>query len=102
MYTGTSSRSFTIFSYSVGMDNVYEEGDTLLSGDYIYMITDDENNEVELSGISNKKLTKVVIPGTVKDENGITYKVPSKLVKKYKKEFDSKSGFKNTMKIKKK
>jgi hypothetical protein len=77
MYGGSFSQSFTILPYSAGMDSVYEEGDTMISGDYIYMITDDENNEVELSGISNKKLTKVVIPGTVKDENGITYKVTS-------------------------
>jgi hypothetical protein len=77
MYGGSFSQSFTILPYGAGMDSVYDEGDTLISGDYIYMITDDEKNEVELSGISNKKLTKVVVPGTVKNENGTSYKVTS-------------------------
>ena len=76
-YGGSFSQSFRILPYSAGMDSVYEEGDTLISGDYIYMITDDEKNEVELTGISNKKLTKVVVPATVKDENGVVYTVTS-------------------------
>lgn len=77
VYSGSISQSFKILAYSAGMDNVYEEGDTLISGDYVYMITDDEKDEVELSAVSNKKLTNLVVPATVLDENGTLYKVTS-------------------------
>ncbi len=76
-YTATLSQSFRILPYNAGMDSVYEKGDTLISGDYIYTIMDDEEKEVELSGSSNKKLTNVVVPKTVQDENGVVYTVTS-------------------------
>lgn len=168
IYSGAISQSFRILPYNAGMDSIYNEGDTLISGKYVYMVTDDEQNEVELSAVSSKKVKKLIVPATVKNENGNVYrvtsigqkafykntkltnvvignnvtsienyafygcsklkkitinsssvidvednaikgiskkaiiKVPKKLIKKYKKEFNSKSGYKKTMKIRKK
>lgn len=77
IYSGVISQGFQILAYNAGMDSVYNEGDTLISNDYVYMITDDDAFEVELSGCTNKKLTKVAVPANVKDENGTNYKVTS-------------------------
>ncbi len=76
IYEGIVSMSFRILPYSAGKESVYEEGDTLISGNYVYEVTDDEEFEVELSSTSKKNISNVVIPATVKND-GITYKVTS-------------------------
>lgn len=68
--------SFTILPYSAGKESVYSQGDTFLSGNFVYEVMDDEALEVEVSSTSKKNLTKAVIPATIKCE-GITYKVTS-------------------------
>ncbi|RKJ67080.1 leucine-rich repeat domain-containing protein [Roseburia sp. 1XD42-69] len=76
IYTGAVSMSFTILPYSAGKESVYSQGDTFLSGNFVYEVMDDEALEVEVSSTSKKNLTKAVIPATIKCE-GITYKVTS-------------------------
>lgn len=76
IYTGAVSMSFTILPYSAGKESVYSQGDTFLSGNFVYEVMDDEELEVEVSSTSKKNLTKAVIPATIKCE-GITYKVTS-------------------------
>lgn len=76
IYTGAVSMSFTILPYSAGKESVYSQGDTFLSGNFVYEVMDDEELEVEVSSASKKNLTKAVIPATIKCE-GITYKVTS-------------------------
>ncbi len=82
IYTDAISIGFTILPYSAGKESVYDKGDTLISGNYIYEVTDDENYELELSGTSQKNISNVVIPATVKS-GGITYKVTSIGVKAF-------------------
>ena len=76
IYEGAVSMSFTILPHSAGKESVYDKGDTLISGNYVYEVTDDEDFEIELSSTSNKNISNVVIPATVKSD-GITYKVTS-------------------------
>ena len=76
IYSGAVSMSFTILPYSAGKESVYSQGDTFLSGNFVYEVMDDETLEVEVSSTSKKNLTKAVIPATIKCE-GITYKVTS-------------------------
>lgn len=76
IYAGAVSMSFTILPYSAGKESVYSQGDTFLSGNFVYEVMDDEELEVEVSSASKKNLTKAVIPATIKCE-GITYKVTS-------------------------
>lgn len=75
-YAGQVSLNFTILEYNAGMDSVYDKGDTLISNEAVYLITDDEDYEVEYSSVTNKKITKLVIPATITCD-GITYKVTS-------------------------
>ena len=48
----------------------------IISNNLIYTITDDENFEVEVAGVSKNNISKLVIPGTV-NVDGWTYKVTS-------------------------
>ena len=75
-YKGTVKMTFTIVPYSGGGDSVYDKDNTLISNNMIYTITDDEENEVEVTSFSNKKLTNLVIPATVKSGDK-EYKVTS-------------------------
>ncbi|MCM1128208.1 MAG: leucine-rich repeat domain-containing protein, partial [Lachnospiraceae bacterium] len=76
IYAGSISASFQILPYSAGKDSVYSKENTFIDGDYVYAVTDDEQNEVEVSSTANKGLTKAVIPAEV-SHGGITYKVTS-------------------------
>lgn len=167
VYTGEITKSFTILPYSSASDSVYDKDNTLISGNLIYSITDDQELEVEVAGASKKNISQLVIPATVEAEgkeykvtsigqkafykntkltsivigNQVTsiedyafygckklksitinsnsvvdisdnaikgiskkavIKVPKKLVKDYQKELKGKTGYKKTMKIKKK
>ncbi len=73
-YEGGVQMSYNILPGGDGAPAVYDKDDTLISGDLIYTITDDE--EVEVAGIADKNLKKLVIPGTV-DAEGKAYKVTS-------------------------
>ncbi|HBZ64520.1 MAG TPA: hypothetical protein DEO89_07990 [Lachnospiraceae bacterium] len=75
-YKGVVKMTFTIVPYSGGGDSVYDKDNTLISNNMIYTITDDEENEVEVTSFSNKKLTNLVIPATVKSGDK-EYKVTS-------------------------
>ncbi len=76
MFVDAVSKSFVILPYNSGMDSVYEDG-TLICDVGVYGITDDENNEVEFCCPSKANITNLTVPATIKDEDGIVYKVTS-------------------------
>ncbi|MDD6070351.1 MAG: leucine-rich repeat domain-containing protein [Clostridiales bacterium] len=76
IYTDIVKVSFVILPYNAGMDSVYPDG-TMIDGNYVYGVTDDEKNEVELCCPATTKLTKVQVPATITDEKGVTYSVTS-------------------------
>jgi hypothetical protein len=76
IYTDVVKASFVILPYNAGMDAVYPDG-TLIDGNYVYGVTDDEKMEVEVCCPASKNITKVQIPATIKDENGTIYTVTS-------------------------
>lgn len=76
VYTGEITKSFTILPYSAGSDSVFDKDNTLISGNLIYTITDDEELEVEVVGASKKNISQLVIPATVEAE-GKVYQVTS-------------------------
>jgi hypothetical protein len=76
IYTDVVKVSFVILPYNAGMDSVYPDG-TLIDGNYVYGVTDDEKMEVEVCCPASKNITKVQIPATIKDENGVIYTVTS-------------------------
>ena len=76
VYQGEIRMTFTILPYGSGSDSVYDKDHTLLSKNLIYSITDDEELEVEVVGVSKKNIRKMVIPATVVSE-GKTYTVTS-------------------------
>lgn len=75
-YTGEVQMSFTILPYGGSSDSVYDKENTFISNHLIYTITDDDDFEVEVSGVSRKDINRLVIPGTVTVEGKI-YKVAS-------------------------
>lgn len=76
IYTDVVKISFVILPYNAGMDAVYPEG-TLIDGNFVYGVTDDETNEVEVFCPASKSISKIQIPAAITDENGIAYKVTS-------------------------
>ena len=76
-YDGQLDISFKILPYQSGMDAVYKDEDTLIDDDYVYHITDLEEKEVEFAAPADKKATKVVVPATIKTENGDVFTVTS-------------------------
>ena len=70
-YSGTAAVSFQIIK---GDQNVYEQGETLVSSDFNYTITSE--NEVEFIS-SNVNMKEVVIPATVTAEDGTIFTVTS-------------------------
>ena len=75
-YTGEVQMSFTILPYGGSSESVYEKESTFISNHLVYTITDDNNFEVEVAGVSTKDMDSLVIPGTVTVE-GKVYKVTS-------------------------
>lgn len=75
-YTGAARMNFTILPYSSGKDSAYSKDDTLISQNLLYHITDEEEDEVEISSTSSKDLKTLKIPATVTCD-GKTYKVTS-------------------------
>lgn len=76
MFVDAVSLTFVILPYNSGMDSVYEEG-TLIDGNFVYGITDDEKNEVELCCPAKIDLKKIQIPATISDADGKIYTVTS-------------------------
>lgn len=76
MFTDAASLSFVILPYNPGMDSVYGEG-TLIDGNFVYGITDDEKNEVELCCPAKMNLKKIQIPAKITDADGKVYTVTS-------------------------
>lgn len=76
IYTDIVKASFVILPYNAGMDSVYPYG-TLIDGNFVYGVTDDETLEVELCCPATRNLSKVQIPATITDEAGVKYKVTS-------------------------
>ncbi|MBQ8084569.1 MAG: leucine-rich repeat domain-containing protein [Lachnospiraceae bacterium] len=76
IYIDTVKVSFVILPYNAGMDAVYPDG-TLIDGNFVYGVMDDETNEVEVFCPASKSVSKLQIPATITDENGVEYKVTS-------------------------
>ena len=78
IYIDTVKVSFVILPYNAGMDAVYPDG-TLIDGNFVYGygVMDDEANEVEVFCPVSKSVSKLQIPATITDENGVEYKVTS-------------------------
>lgn len=76
IYIDTVKVSFVILPYNAGMDAVYPDG-TLIDGNFVYGVMDDEANEVEVFCPASKSVSKLQIPATITDENGVEYKVTS-------------------------
>lgn len=76
VYTDTIKVSFVILPYNAGMDAVYPDG-TMIDGNFVYGVMDDEANEVEVFCPASKSVSKLQIPATITDENGVEYKVTS-------------------------
>lgn len=73
-WNGDLECNFVITAYSNGTDLAYEYGEAFLDGDLLYGVIDDEENCVEVYGITNSKLRAVVVPATITIDN-TKYKV---------------------------
>lgn len=74
-YCDVVALNFVILPYNSGMDSVYDDG-TIISKNFVYGITDDDDYEVELCCPARKKIKKAEIPSTIVYD-GKTYKVTS-------------------------
>lgn len=76
MFIDVVKVSFVILPYNPGVDAVYPDG-TMIDGNFVYGVMDDETNEVEVFCPASKSISKLQIPATITDENGTIYKVTS-------------------------
>lgn len=76
IYKDIVKASYVILPYNAGMDAVYPDG-TMIDGNFVYGVTDDELKEVELCCPATKNLSKIQIPAYITDEQSVTYKVTS-------------------------